>query len=256
VHLNQTRGSTKLERRSAPGVPAGRVDSPLLERRGRKDTGATTIFGGLTKAERLFIPGPAGRLEALLEYDPAREARATALVCHPHPLFGGTMHNKVVYRAAKAAIIAGLPTLRFNFRGVGASEGAHADGTGEHDDVRAALDYLVSRFPALPVCMMGYSFGAAVGLAVGVNDPRTSALVGLGIPASIWDLGFLRGASKPTLIVQGTRDFFGPRDALEPVFAALAGPKQLRWIDGADHGFSAKLDELQEAVRAFLAQIV
>jgi hypothetical protein len=212
--------------------------------------------GGITKAERVFILGPAGRLEALLEYDPARAARATALACHPHPLFGGTMHNKVVYRAAKAAIIAGLPTLRFNFRGVGASEGEHADAAGEHDDVRAALDYLTSRFPALPVCLMGYSFGAAVGLAVGVDDPRASALVGLGIPAGIWDLKFLQGIAKPTLIVQGTRDLFGPRDALEPVFAALTGPKQLHWIEGADHGFSARLDELQEAVRAFLTEIV
>jgi len=212
--------------------------------------------GGFTKAERLFLPGPAGRLEALLEYDPARAARATAIVCHPHPLFGGTLHNKVVYRAAKAAIIAGLPTLRFNFRGVGASEGEHTDGLGERNDVLAALDYLTSRFPVLPVCMVGYSFGSAVGLAVGANDPRVSALVGIGVPAGIWDLSFLRNVSKPTLIVQGTRDLFGPPAALAPVFAALAGRKELRWIEGADHSFSARLDELQETVRAFLAEIV
>ncbi len=166
------------------------------------------------------------------------------------------MHNKVVYRAAKAAIMAGLPTLRFNFRGVGASEGEHADGAGEREDVKRALDFVMSRFPALPVCIIGYSFGSAVGLALGVDDPRVTALVGIGLPASIWDVSFLHQVAKPTLIVQGTRDVFGPREATEPVYAALAGRKQLRWIEGADHSFNGKLDEVQEAVRAFLEEIV
>lgn len=213
-------------------------------------------IGGITKAERLFIPGSAGQLEALLEYDPQREARASTIVCHPHPLFGGTMHNKVVYRAAKAAIIAGLPTLRFNFRGVGTSEGEHADGVGEREDVEAALDFTATRYPNLPVCMMGYSFGSAVGLTVGVADRRVTALVGIGLPASVWDVSFLQRVEKPTLLVQGSRDSFGPRDAIERVYAALAGPKHLHWVEGADHFFNGNLDELQETVRAFLAEIV
>jgi alpha/beta superfamily hydrolase len=166
------------------------------------------------------------------------------------------MHSKVVYRAAKAAITAGLPTLRFNFRSVGASEGEHGDGVNELDDVRAALDFLAGRFPALPVCMLGYSFGCAVGLAVGAADPRVSVLAGIGVPAGIWDMSFLQDVRKPTLIVQGTHDAFGPKDAIQGVFASLAGPKRLEWIEGADHGFNTRLDELQETLRAFLTEIV
>ena len=182
--------------------------------------------------------------------------RATAIVCHPHPLFGGTMHSKVVYRAAKAAIQAGLPTLRFNFRSVGASEGEHGDGVEETGDVRAALDYLAARFPALPVCMLGYSFGCAVGLAVGASDPRVAVLAGIGIPAGIWDMSFLRDVAKPTLIVQGTHDAFGLQNAVQGIFDSLTGTKRLQWIKGADHGFNTRLDELQETVRAFLTEIV
>ena len=166
------------------------------------------------------------------------------------------MHSKVVYRAAKAAIAAGLPTLRFNFRSVGASEGEHGEGVEEIDDARAALDFLAGRFPAFPVCMLGYSFGCAVGLAVGAADARVSVLAGIGVPAGIWDMSFLRDVRKPTLIVQGTHDVFGPKDAIQNVFASLAGPKRLEWIEGADHGFNTRLDELQETVRAFLAEIV
>jgi alpha/beta superfamily hydrolase len=192
----------------------------------------------------------------LLEYEPAREAHATGVVCHPHPLFGGTMQNKVVYRATKATIQAGLPTLRFNFRGVGASDGEHGDGIGEREDVRAVVDFITARFPALSVCLLGYSFGAAVGLAVGAADARVQALVGIGVPTGIWDMSFLRHVRKPVLIVQGTHDLFGPRDTIESLYATLAGPKQLRWVEGADHSFNGKLEEVQEAVRAFLAEIV
>ena len=116
------------------------------------------------------------------------------------------MHNKVAYRAAKSALMAGLPTLRFNFRGAGTSEGEHTGGPGERDDVRAALDYLGAHFPGLPVCLMGFSFGAWVGLNVGARDERVSTLVGLGVPVDMSDLGYLRGVVKPKLIIQGTRD--------------------------------------------------
>jgi len=228
----------------------------MCHRRRTGERSSSPQTGGVTKAERLFIPGPAGRLEALLEYVPGEAMRAAAIVCHPHPLFGGTMHSKVVYRAAKAAIQAGLPTLRFNFRSVGASEGEHGDGVEETGDVRAALDYLAARFPTLPVCMLGYSFGCAVGLAVGAADPRVTVLAGIGVPAGIWDMSFLRGVAKPTLIVQGTQDVFGPEDAVQCVFDSLTGTKRLHWIKGADHGFNTRLDELQETVRAFLAEFV
>lgn len=209
-----------------------------------------------TKAERLFIPGPAGQMEAILEYDAEREPRAAAVVCHPHPLFGGTMHSKVVYRAAKAALAAGFAALRFNFRGVGASAGEHDDGVGEQDDVRAALDYLSARFPCRPTCMIGYSFGCAVGLAVGSADSRVSALAGIGVPTTVWDMSFLQSVSKRTLFIQGTQDAFGPRDAVETLYASLAGDKRLCWIEGADHSFNTRLDELEAAAQAFLAEIV
>jgi len=207
-----------------------------------------------TKLERLFIPGPVGRLEALLEWEPAVDPRLVALVCHPHPQFGGTLHNKVVFRAAKAATGLGLAALRFNFRGVGQSQGEYSHGVGERDDVRAALDYLLTRFADKPVCLMGFSFGAWVGLAVGARDPRVKSLVGLGLPTASEDLAFLRQATKPKLIVQGTQDVYGPRNQVEALFASLPEPKRIHWVEGADHFFAGKLDEVQAAVRVFLEE--
>lgn len=190
-----------------------------------------------------------------MEWNPEVTARHVALVCHPHPMFGGTMHNKVVYRAAKSALLSGLPTLRFNFRGAGNSVGEHTGGEGERDDVRAALDYLGVNFPGLPVCLMGFSFGAWVGLAVGATDPRVSTLVGLGVPANMSDFSFLHGVSKPKLILQGTRDQYGSVAQVAELYASLAEPKQIHWVDGADHFFAGKLDEVQEVLRQFLAPI-
>jgi hypothetical protein len=188
----------------------------------------------------------------MLEWDPQEKPRFAAVVCHPHPLQGGTMHNKVVFRAAKAARLAGLPTLRFNFRGVGKSTGSFSAGIGEREDVTAALDFLGTRFPALPVCLIGYSFGASVGLRVGANDPRVVALVGLGVPVSSTNMDFLRGVLKPKLIIQGTRDQFGSRAQVESFYGMLAEPKQLYWVQNADHFFMGKLEEVQRAIREFL----
>jgi hypothetical protein len=206
----------------------------------------------MTKIQTVLIPGVEGPLEGRLEWDPQRQPARVAVVCHPHPLYGGTMHNKVVFRAAKAALQAGLPTLRFNFRGVGKSAGSFSDGIGEGDDVTAALDYLGARFPALPVCLIGFSFGASVGLLIGANDPRVTTLVGLGVPVGSINMDYLRGVRKPKLIVQGTRDVFGPRDQMEQFFLSLAEPKQIRWVQDADHFFTGKLEEVQFAVREFL----
>ncbi len=207
-----------------------------------------------TRLEQVVIPGPAGSLEGLLEWDPARAPRLTALVCHPHPQFGGTLHNKVVFRAAKAGVQAGVPALRFNFRGVGKSEGQFDQGVGEQDDVRAALDFLVTRFPDRPVCLMGFSFGAWVGLSVGAQDPRVQYLVGLGLPVASTDLGFLRQATKPKLVIQGTEDVYGPRRPVEALFQALAEPKRIHWVEGADHFFTGRLTEVQAAIQAFLEE--
>ena len=209
-----------------------------------------------TRLEQLVIPGPAGSLEGLLEWDPTRAPRLTALVCHPHPQFGGTLHNKVVFRAAKAAVQAGAAALRFNFRGVGKSEGQFDQGLGERDDVRAALDFLVTRFADRPTCLMGFSFGAWVGLSVGAQDPRVRYLVGLGLPVASTDLGFLRQVTKPKLIIQGTEDMYGPRRLVEALFGELAEPKRIHWVEGADHFFTGRLDEVQAVIQSHLEEAV
>jgi uncharacterized protein len=209
-----------------------------------------------TKIERLTIAGAAGNLEGLLEWNPQWSPRLLALVCHPHPLYGGTMHNKVVFRAAKAAVSCGIPALRFNFRGVGQSQGKFADSVGEREDARAALSYLVSRFPSLPVSMMGFSFGSVVALAVGSAQAEVNSLVGIGVPAGSTDFGFLQQTRKPRLIVQGTLDAFGPRAKVEALFASLEEPKSLHFVEGVDHFFTGKLAELQSAVEEFLGDIL
>ena len=191
-----------------------------------------------------------------MEWNPQVTPRQVALVCHPHPLYGGTMHNKVVFRAAKAALLSGLPTLRFNFRGAGKSVGTFTGGDGEREDVRAALDYLAAHFPGLPVCLMGFSFGSWVGLAVGAADARVSTLVGLGLPVGSLDFDFLCDVRKPKLLLQGTRDEFGPVAQVSELYRSLAEPKQIHWVEGADHFFAGKLDEVQEALRQFLTPTV
>lgn len=197
-----------------------------------------------------FLNGPAGRLEAMLWTVP--EPKRVALVCHPHPLFGGTMHNKVVYQAAKALHGRGFAVLRFNFRGAGLSEGAHDEGRREQDDVRAALDYLTSEFPSRPILLAGFSFGSWVGLRVGCADARVEKLVGLGIPVNNSDLTYLRSCTKPKLIVQGGNDQFGSRANVEALFATLPEPKQLVIVEGVDHFFAGKLNEVGAAIDAWL----
>jgi uncharacterized protein len=177
------------------------------------------------------------------------------LVCHPHPLFGGTMHNKVVYQAAKAIHGHDAPVLRFNFRGAGLSEGSHDRGQGEQDDVRAALDYLAREFPARPILLAGFSFGSFVGMRVGCQDARVTRLIGLGLPVDNVDMGYLQECSKPKLILQGAEDQFGSRANLESLFAALPGPKRLVFVDGADHFFKGKLDEVSAAIGAWLDEV-
>src|SRR5208283_2788905 len=166
------------------------------------------------------------------------------------------MHNKVVFRAAKSALLSGLPTLRFNFRGAGNSVGTFTGGDGEREDVRAALDYLAEHFPGLPVCLIGFSFGAWVGLAVGATDARVSTLVGLGVPINLSDFDFLSDVAKPKLIIQGTRDEYGSVAQISELYRSLADPKQIHWIEGADHFFAGKLAEVQEVLQQFLTPIV
>lgn len=212
----------------------------------------------------LFLDGPAGRLEALLNAG-AENATHAALVCHPHPLFGGTLHNKVVFHTMKALNSFAFPVLRFNFRGTGLSQGEHDHGKGEVDDVRTALDWLDAQYH-LPMVFAGFSFGAAIGLRAAYTDPRVRAVIGLGTPvvpvaadteeARVYTFDFMRGYVKPKLFVSGARDQFGPRAKLEELVASLPEPKKLVLIEGADHFFEGRLHELREAIEAWVKEAV
>ena len=212
----------------------------------------------------LFLNGPAGRLEALLNAG-AENATHAALVCHPHPLFGGTLHNKVVFHTMKALNSFGFPVLRFNFRGAGLSQGEHDEGNGEVEDVRAALNWLDAEFH-LPLVFAGFSFGAAVGLRAACSDSRVKAAIAVGIPAGpvaagtevprTYALDFLRECAKPKLFVSGARDQFGPRAKLEALVASVPEPKQLVLIEGADHFFEGRLRELREAIEAWVREAI
>jgi uncharacterized protein len=205
----------------------------------------------------LFLDGPAGRLEALLNMG-AEHATHAALVCHPHPLYGGTLHNKVVFHTMKALNSFGYPVLRFNFRGAGLSQGEHDHGNGEAEDVRTALDWLDREFQ-LPMIFAGFSFGAAVGLRAACPDARVQAVIALGLPLAaiddrIYDFDFLRGYAKPKLFVSGARDPFGPRAKLEELVQSLPEPKKLVIVGGADHFFEGRLRELREAIEAWIKE--
>lgn len=206
-------------------------------------------------SRNFFLQGPVGALEAIL-WSPVRSGTPTlaALVCHPHPLFGGTLHNKVVYHAAKSLDALGIPVLRFNFRGAGLSAGEHDRGLGERGDVQAAVDYLAAQYPQTPLLVAGFSFGSWVGLQVGCADPRVQELIGLGIPVNNSDFTYLASCAKPKLIVQGTNDEHGAWEKVEPVVALAAGDTRLSFIQGADHFFSGYLDQLDQSITSWLSE--
>jgi alpha/beta superfamily hydrolase len=198
--------------------------------------------------EAFDFRGPAGRLEAMLVL-PDGPAVAAAVICHAHPLQGGMMHFKVVFRAAKALQSAGLAALRFNFRGVGRSEGAHDHGAGEQEDARAALFELERRFPRLPLVVGGFSFGSVVALRVAARDSRVRAAFALGYPLSLEpDASHLALITAPRLFVQGENDAFGPGEALRALAEPLPPPREVVVVPGADHFFEGRLDALQGAI--------
>jgi alpha/beta superfamily hydrolase len=212
----------------------------------------------------LFLDGPAGRLEALLNAG-AENATHAAVVCHPHPLFGGTLHNKVAFHTMKALNGFGFPVLRFNFRGAGLSQGEHDRGEGEVDDVRAALNWLDAEYH-LPLLLAGFSFGSAVGLRAACPDPRVRAVIGLGTPVvpvaeateepRVYTLDFLRACTKPKLFISGARDKFSPREKLEKLVESVPDPKKLVMIEAADHFFEGRLRELREAIELWIREAV
>jgi uncharacterized protein len=201
------------------------------------------------KIESLFLAGPAGRLEALLE-EPDQAVIGIALVCHPHPQHGGTMHNKVVFRVAKGLRRSGHVVMRFNYRGVNLSEGEYAHGEGELHDARVALEVLLSRYPALPLTLAGFSFGSRIVLRMGCAPESLAPrrVIAVGFPTVYKDRSFLDGCTVPRIFIQSTRDQYGPVDELKPLVEALPEPKQLLWIDAEDHFFAGALEQLEESV--------
>ena len=197
-----------------------------------------------------FLPGPSGKLEALLNTGSPGAAHA-ALVAHPHPLYGGTMHNKVVFSAMKALNNLGFPALRFNFRGAGLSEGTHDHGRGEVEDVRAALDWLDREFH-LPIIFAGFSFGAATGLRVCCPDRRVAGIISLGTPVEaegrLYTYGFLRECAKPKLFISGGHDQYGPLPELQKVIDSVPEPKQFVIVEGVGHFFEGKLDQVRSLI--------
>jgi len=203
-----------------------------------------------TVLQSLTLPGPAGRLEALLNAG-APDAPFSVLICHPHPPSGGTMHNKVVYQAMKAFNGLGLPVLRFNFRGTGLSQGVHDNGRGEVDDVHAALSWLDEKF-GVPVLFAGFSFGSNVGLRACCGDPRVQGIVAMGVPMHAagreYTYRFLPGCTQQKLFISGTGDEFASMESIEAIVASSPNTQLVRIQDG-DHFFVGKLDQVREAIR-------
>ncbi len=210
--------------------------------------------------------GPAGRLEAILSVPAPRGVtadglvatgapqgiRAAVVVGHPHPQFGGTMHTKGVYHATKGLTRIGCAVLRFNFRGVGKSEGAWDEGQGERDDFRAALDVMAERYPGVPLWAGGMSFGSWVGLNVGVDDSRVSALLGVASPVNKWDFEKVAPSPKPKFLIHGEMDEICGFREINAFYARSAEPKELVIIDGSDHLFNGVVSEVADAVEELL----
>jgi uncharacterized protein len=213
------------------------------------------------------LTGPAGRLEALLDtpvppgtvgadglLSPGHAAglRAAVVLAHPHTEYGGTMHTKAVYQAAKALTRIGCAVLRFNFRGAGASAGSFSNGAGERDDFKAALDYMHAAYPDAPLWAGGMSFGAWVGLVSGADDPRVSTLIGIALPVTRYDFDPVARSPKPKFFIHGERDEICPLKDVRDFYARCVEPKELVVIDAADHLFDGKVGEVADAIEDLL----
>ena len=213
------------------------------------------------------IPGPLGMLEALLdepadergvnrdgllEAGPSAGVRAAVVLAHPHPRYGGTMHTRVVYQSAKALTRIGCAVLRFNFRGIGRSVGSFDEGLGEQDDFRAALDFVLARYPGAPLWAAGMSFGAWIALASGAADSRVSTLIGIATPAARFDFSLVASSGKAKYFIHGERDEVCPLKDLREFYARAAEPKELVVIDGADHVFDGQAGEVADAIEDLL----
>jgi alpha/beta superfamily hydrolase len=202
-----------------------------------------------------IIPGDTVQLEAILR-EPKESARGAVVVCHPHPVYGGTMDNRIVYRAAKAAASAGFAALRFNFRGVGESSGQFDQGLGEQEDVSAAIRWLQERYPELPLALMGYSFGAWVGLRVGCANSNIKAMVGIAPPLNLYAMEYLIQNTKPSLFIVGTQDEFCSTESILRLKPRLPATSSVHILEGADHFFSDQLDSVVERIFEFFDRLL
>jgi alpha/beta superfamily hydrolase len=204
----------------------------------------------------LIIPAPHGQLEAILK-EPSGERRGVGVVCHPHPLGQGTMHNKVVFRAAAGLVDAGLTTLRFNFRGVGASTGVHSEIPGGMEDVRTALDYMAAEFLGEDITLAGFSFGSRTGMAVGIEDARVKRLISIGTPVDKYgDYEFLLKVRKPILFVHGDNDEFGSEVNVRALFDEVSKvtDAELVVFKSCGHFFDEHLNELRDTIKDWVSK--
>jgi alpha/beta superfamily hydrolase len=201
------------------------------------------------KLESLLLDGPAGKIETLLEEPEDRDPIAAAIVCHPNPIAGGTMHTKVVHRTARALRATGAVVLRFNYRGVNLSEGEFDDGNGEIDDAHVCLDHLLSRYPNLPYTIAGFSFGSRIALKLAVDAPEARKVIAIGYPTIYRDRDYIHTIRIPKIFVHSTIDEHGPKPDLEALYASLPQPKELHFIEAADHFFVDQLDAFEAKIR-------
>ncbi len=200
------------------------------------------------RMESLLLNGPAGKLEALLEEPENGPAVEAALVCHPHPQGGGTMHNKVVYRLARGLRQSGCVVLRFNYRGVNLSEGEYAHGIGETEDARTVLDQLRTRYPGLPLTAAGFSFGSRVALRLTSREEAIRRVIAVGFPTTLRELQSAYEVRVPKFFVQSTHDEFAPRADFAEFYETLPEPKALEWVEAADHFFKDSLDAFEAVI--------
>jgi alpha/beta superfamily hydrolase len=200
------------------------------------------------RIESLFIDGPVGRLEAILEEPESGTPHEAALVCHPHPQHGGTMHNKVVHRIARGLRRAGAVVLRFNYRGVNLSEGEYAHGEGELEDARAALGFLRNRYPDLPFTLAGFSFGSRIVLRLGCPGIGSRRVIAVGFPTLGNSHSYVENCAVPRVFIQSTHDQFGPVAELQKLVQNMPQSKTLVLIEAQDHFFAGGLDLLEQAV--------
>jgi alpha/beta superfamily hydrolase len=209
------------------------------------------------REEKVFFPSKGVQLEGLLSIQEALSMKGGVILCHPHPQYGGDMHNLVISTAVDVAHQVGFSTLRFNFRGVGSSGGSYSEGVGEREDVKAAIDTLFSALghSDLPLILLGYSFGAWAALPVGIQENRIKGVVAIAPPLGLYDFEFLEGSKKIKLLMAGDQDFFCPMALLQKWYERLEEPKSLAIIEGADHFFFAHHRQLIEPLREFFKSI-